>query len=332
MKSVILFFGLLWIGLDGFAQPPYGGTIFFDPDIITAADSSALESVTYLGQANRVVFDRRLDDWTTINAFLFDVKWNDGLRTEAQINPEFQDVAVAEELARKYGFSVGQLPYCLRTEIDALWIHAGVALFGGGNRSILIHTGQTALYEEDGILEETLVHEAVHTSIDPEHTFAAGWLAAQQADGEFISAYAQDFPTREDLAESMLPWLAVRYRSDRISSYNYDVITNTIPNRLKYFDQIGCDLSPMVIQTNLYPVDPAEEITIYPNPAAENIQITGLPDIDWYATVFNSFGEKVHRFTCRLSHQIDCSRWPKGMYYIRFEHAHNNIIQSVVKQ
>ena len=67
--------------------------------------------------------------------------------------------------------------------------------FGGGNNNLLIHTGQGAQYEASGILEETFVHEAAHTSLDAVHASSAGWIAAQQADPNFISTYARDNAT-----------------------------------------------------------------------------------------------------------------------------------------
>ena len=39
--------------------------------------------------------------------------------------------------------------------------------------------------------------------MDGPHAASAGWLAAQAADPEFISTYARDNPTREDIAESL---------------------------------------------------------------------------------------------------------------------------------
>jgi len=90
------------------------------------------------------------------------------------------------------------------------------------------------------------VHEAAHTSLDAMHAASSGWLAAQQADPTFISTYARDNPAREDIAESFLPWLAVRHRSSRISQALAETITRTIPNRLTYFDQQNFDLFPML--------------------------------------------------------------------------------------
>ena len=120
-------------------------------------------------------------------------------------------------------------------------------LFGGGNNNILIHTGQAINYINSGILEETLVHEASHTSLDSYHSSNAGWLNAQIQDNQYISTYAQDYPQREDIAESFLVFLAVQHRSDRISDDTYRTIVQTIPNRIKYFNSQECDMYPIVI-------------------------------------------------------------------------------------
>src|SRR5262245_32479928 len=44
------------------AQPPFSGTIFIDPDIITAQDATAFVSVSDAGQGSRVMFDRRVNN------------------------------------------------------------------------------------------------------------------------------------------------------------------------------------------------------------------------------------------------------------------------------
>jgi hypothetical protein len=69
---------------------------------------------------------------------------------------------------------------------------------------------------------------------------------AQKSDNQFISTYAKDNPTREDIAESYLPYFAVRYRSDRISKSLVRKITQSIPNRIKYFDSLSLDMYPVV--------------------------------------------------------------------------------------
>jgi hypothetical protein len=148
-------------------------------------------------------------------------------------------------MAEKYARMLGQLPTALRRRVAYLVIHRGRMPFAGGPDFVLIHTDQADDYERDGILEETLVHEAAHTSLDPFHARAPGWLAAQEADGEFISRYAKDFPYREDVAESVLPYIAVRYRLDSISERTAELILTTIPNRIAYLDQQALDMYPL---------------------------------------------------------------------------------------
>ncbi len=229
------------------ADPPYSGTIFIDPDIITADDPTTLVSVIAAGQGERTMFDRRVNDWITVTAYLFNATFDDGLGAEIQVNPEFGSSDAALVPAQKYAAVIGRLPTALRADVQTVWIHMGVEPFGGGNNNLLIHTGQGELYEADGILEETFVHEASHTSLDPTHAGSGGWLAAQAADPNFISTYARDNPTREDVAESFLTYLAIRMRPDRISQVDYDKITQTIPNRIAYFDGQALNMHPITL-------------------------------------------------------------------------------------
>src|SRR5262249_19099443 len=52
------------------AAPPFSGTIFIDPDIITAADPTTFTNITYIGQGIRNMYDRRSNSFNNINAFL----------------------------------------------------------------------------------------------------------------------------------------------------------------------------------------------------------------------------------------------------------------------
>ena len=225
--------------------PPFSGTIFIDPDIITAADPTTFVGLTAKGQGLRSMFDRRVGAFVQLQAYLFDATFSDGLMAEVQVNPEFGSVDAARAYAEKYAPAIGRLPRALRVSVATVWIHEGVNPFGGGNNNLLIHDGQGDLYIAQGILEETFVHEATHTSLDAAHASSSGWLTAQTRDGNFISTYARDFPTREDLAETFLTWLAVRYRSARITPALANTITQTVPNRLLYFDSLGLNILPI---------------------------------------------------------------------------------------
>ena len=318
MKQRLIFhLAFLTISFNCFSQPD-GGTVFVDADIITSSDSSAFESVTYKGRGDRLTFDRRINDWITVNAFLFEVVWNDELSAESVINPEFETIELAEIEAEKYGMLIGQLPYCLRLDIDEIVIHKGTQLFGGGNGGILIHTGQSILYENDGILEETLIHEACHTSLDATHAASEAWIDAQNLDGGFISDYAGEFPDREDIAESFLRWMAVRYRADKISTQYNGFITNTIPNRLTYFDEIDCNLFPFEIEaiTSLNEFIEEVDILVYPNPTKDFVQLELKGEGNFQTILYNSVGDVVLSHSLRTKQKVDLSELANGVYFL----------------
>jgi hypothetical protein len=244
--AAAVFACLLFIAGPVAEASPFGGTIFIDPDIITSADATTSIGVTDQGTGQRWMFDRRVNNFVFQTAYLFEATFSDGLAIEVQVNLEFGSAANAQVEALKYATVVGRLPTVLRVDVETMWIHQGVQPFGGGNNNLLIHTGQSASYEAAGILEETFVHEAAHTSLDAAHAASPGWLQAQLNDPDFISDYAHSNPTQEDIAESFLTWLAVRHRADRISASLYNTILSTIPNRLAYFDQQNFDMFPIV--------------------------------------------------------------------------------------
>ena len=65
---------------------------------------------------------------------------------------------------------------------------------------------------------------------------SASWLAAQEADTEFISDYAENHPLREDLAETMVAYIAVRYRRARIGEVNAVAIEEALAHRFAILD------------------------------------------------------------------------------------------------
>lgn len=324
LYTLFLIMGLLFTFNTLNAQtPPYSGTIFIDPDIITATDPSAIQSTTYTGQGKRTVFDRRENKFITINAYLFKVVWNDGLTSEAIINPEFGSVSAATVEAEKYAYVIGKLPYSLRIDVKQIWVHQGAQLFGGGNHSILIHTGQAASYEKSGILEETIIHEASHTSLDATHSASSGWTSAQAQDVNFISTYARDNPIREDVAESFITWLMVRYKASKISTTNFNRITQAIPNRLSYFDNVKFNLYPFFgnkISANGMSTYIAN-VSIFPNPSKDFIQISGITTPLNYK-IYNTLGKIVLDGKYSVGDKINIQNLSNNAYFLKLENGY----------
>ena len=216
-------------------EPPYEGVLYLTPDILTAADPTALHEIAYKGLGTREMFDRRVDDFRNTRAFLFEAIYLDGLTIEVQVNQEFGE-ADATVTARKYAREVGRLPTFLRDDVKTMWIHRGDFPAGGGNDNILIHVDYAEDDEESGFFEEMMIHEAIHASIDKHHERTRAWRNAQEADGVFISDYARDYPDTEDLAESFPLYVAMKYLPGRLPKHIENVVRTTIPNRLAYFE------------------------------------------------------------------------------------------------
>ena len=231
------------------SQPPYGGTIFITGDIITSSDKSVYDSLVYKGTDKRLMYDRRNGGaFINNNPFLYDAYFSDGLVTEIQINSEFSvDQSLLE--AEKYSFLIGQLSKGLRKHVETMWIHKGIEAYGGGNNNILVHTGMSESYEKHytgNIIEETLIHEAAHTSVDayvyPDRlTNGEDWIKAVDKDNCYISDYARDYPYREDLAELMPLYIAVKFFPNQISEDDRNKILSCCINRILYLDSLSID-------------------------------------------------------------------------------------------
>ncbi len=188
--------------------------------------------------------------------FLFNAIYEERI-IEIQVNPEFKNESNAYDVAVFYSNIIGQLPNFLLVDLETVWINKGKHSFGGGNRNFLIHTRTGKKAISKGVIEEIFIHEGGHTSLSftsneasmsssIDHSKTQGWKEAKKKDKEYISSYAKKNPRSEDVAESILTWIAVRYRSDRISKKDKEIILKTIPNRLKYFDEQNFDMYPLV--------------------------------------------------------------------------------------
>lgn len=214
--------------------PPFRGTIFDFPDLMRESDATAFVELKFVEQGERGMFDRRIDRFETFPVFIFEATYRDRKKIEVAVNREFETEELARVQAAHYAEVFGRLPLFLRREIDALHIQAGKELFGGGRR-ILIHTEQGEEYSRQGILEETLGHEAAH-ALDRDWAEHPEWQAAQEKDPTFISTYALENPRREDIAESVIPYLAVRLRPERITARQKEKIEGAITARMEFFD------------------------------------------------------------------------------------------------
>ena len=124
------------------------------------------------------MYDRRDNRKLSRRAWVYDLHLSDqvmypGAPTQhiriAVQKDDYPTEAEALSLAVEYGKAVGRLPYALRWNVNHLTINGGENLWGGGGHGLLVHAGYSHLYKEfhkGDIIDETMVHEAGHTSLD----------------------------------------------------------------------------------------------------------------------------------------------------------------------
>ena len=202
--------------------------------------------------------------WT--NAWLFDASCDGGTnKFEIRVHGDFKK-AEAKKAAEKYGEAAGRLPKVLRSGIGRakgvriLAIHKGSYPWSASRIF-----GKINIYTErrsDSEHEEIMFHEAAHVSLDDGVRFDSGWKAAQRADGKYISAYAEDNSSQEDVAESFLAYFAARYVPRRITSSWKKTILETIPNRIAYFDALlsAGDMRPFGVSGQTFAALPSVSI------------------------------------------------------------------------
>lgn len=228
------------------SDPLYEGTVYISPHVLTPSSPSGLMSVAYNGLSNQRTFDRRVNAWVSRNSHVFEARFECGRETVlVVVNSEFgRDEA--EIQARRFARVLGQLPIGSRHAVHEIWIHDGNESAGGGNNSILIHTGYAD--SQQPFLEEIFLHEAAHTSLD----WAWGgvvsrdqWNVAANSDRRYISQYASAYPEREDVAESYGAFVLFEIaKTNSVLQVEAERIGAAIPNRLNYFRSLGPEFSP----------------------------------------------------------------------------------------
>lgn len=215
-------------------MPVYDSTAGLIFDIIKEDDPSSFVCLHDQGRATRQMWDKRKNNEFNLNVFLFDAYYADGITFEVHVNPEFENSEAAMIEAFRYVNSLGQLPTIFRKGIRSLGVH-------DGNKGASAGAGKMFVYKDNAIyrqsykhLEETLLHESVHASLDKRYMRDDDWRAAQIADNRFVTDYARRGYPREDMAETaLLAWGILRYPG-RIPPVDTADIKNAVPNRIAF--------------------------------------------------------------------------------------------------
>ena len=252
MKCAVFYCALVSVQTMAQQTPPYAGTVYLDHSWVAPEDPTSLTEVTYQGQEFATLFDRRVNAFRYVSTYSYALIFSDGVSVMARVNTEFpQEEALA--IAEKWGNVLGQLPLGLLAGLGELHLQPGDQLMGGNDATnpthVLIHTVHGDRNLSLGWAEEELLHELAHAVLQHLQNSSA-WLDAQSADNCYISSYAADYQTREDVAESLAPYLALKLRPERVRASDQQKISDCIPARIAvfddYFESNDIDLYPWV--------------------------------------------------------------------------------------
>ena len=232
-------------------EPPFGGTMWDLPDLITSSDYTIYSTSSYQGIETRLFYDKSIPDFINYPAHIYKINFGDNLSIDFEIYTEFTQEEAAN-IEQKYAPLIGQLGKDLRRNIKSFEFLKGEEVASAQRTddlnyaNITFHTDWLTLVEtrfSGDRTEELLIHESAHLSIDPYVYGQQGWTDAINLDGNYISTYAKDNPNSEDVAETFQAYIAVKYFPDRISNSLRDTILSVCLNRFKYFDSLNLDLS-----------------------------------------------------------------------------------------
>ena len=176
------------------------------------------------------------------SSYLFNVRLSDGWSARVQVDSSLGDLSTARRHARGMGETLGLTPAVLRSKIQWVCLHDYEDV--SNNYAI---RGQGMVYylpgREANRLAAITLHEGAHASLDSDHYPSPGWRAAVEADGNFITEYAREVPTGEDIAESFVAYFQALY-SRNITDEDVRQVLLTIPNRIEYFEAQRFDMRP----------------------------------------------------------------------------------------
>lgn len=256
MASRIQFFETHQLGIEDYAADTissvessmrkdtalFHGTVWDLPMLFGEDDPNTFESLIYMGQGLRMTYDHRdtPEGWKNRSNYLFNATYSNGYTIEFQMSTEFEDFDELSELALAYAYDLGRLPKIMFKQLKTYSVFNAPFVAGGGSNNIVVGHNFNDPITQNIALTELNLHEAAHVSLD--WVFGgliqeARWLKAAADDNYYISSYAENFPLREDIAETISVYLLFRYRPDRTNPDLIEMFRRLIPNRIAYFDE-----------------------------------------------------------------------------------------------
>jgi len=246
--------------------------LLWDNLIFSKKSPTTFKKLTFNEEKNIAKITKRTvrnSDWSkkkTFRSFSFTAEFEDNYTVKIFVEYEKgnKNFDKAEKEALFFSHMFGQMPYFLREYNDEIYVHNdnsyddGLGLWWAqkNKRSFHINAprydmkpsgdqlcGKSDRYSHCAVV---MAHELAHVIQDLTGKISPSkWAKARKLDKKkYASEYAKT-NTKEDFAESLTAWIAIRHKSDKISESDLKKFNEFIPNRLKLFDEMNFNMHPL---------------------------------------------------------------------------------------
>ena len=223
-------------------SPPFTGTAWVSPDLITPEDPTALsEAPEYRGIEYRNVPDRRViyvhgEEQIPHEVHVYRSRYIDDVEVEVFVNTEFE-IAEANALARRYASMLGQMPMMVRATVRSMVIHDGTICGEAGRTSRSTPAGRTC--RASGRRSPRRSWRT--RSRTPRIPWCSGRLNGQRRKSWTAWRSRSTRRSTRCVRTSPRPFLlyaVLRLLPERLPAGVADAIEQAIPNRLAYLDAL----------------------------------------------------------------------------------------------
>ena len=192
----------------------------------------------------------------TFRSFSFIAEYEDNITVELLIEYRKNrgDFKKAEIKALYFAKMYGRMPHFLKTYNRKIYIHEAIGKDDGtwwvmyNKREFHINESVCQNMSKNSLCTATMIHELAHVIQQLTGVISPSkWSTARKLDNKkYCSKYAK-INSKEDFAESMVCWIGVRYKSDKVRKRKITNMNEFMPNRLKFFDEMNFNMYPYKI-------------------------------------------------------------------------------------
>jgi len=283
-----------------------------DIDFIQETDEDYFLNLEFIGRQDKEMpgNGNNLFDEDT---FVFKATFSNDKTLGIWCHSSFETLEAAQEYAEKVCPRLGKLPFVQRDMLDHVVINIGnhTAFAETAGHFFVLYSENMDNRISTNDLEETVFHESVHASLQDLYEQDTAWTNAQEADGNYITYYAQNHPHLEDMPETAIFAYTMIMHPGRLSSDIENWVLNNIPNKLKFFESIygACTVG---IQERAIQL----KASLYPNPSSDKTTIEfQKPQEGRKLFIYNGSGNHIRSILIEeKQNKINTDDLPAGIY------------------